>query len=109
MASINNAMPGISRHNDRAATGHGCSATAQCIATARTVFVEGIRILRRGDKLKPHFIPNKSPPPLCIIHPNAKVNVGSRTVFAEGIPVARFGDSADKGSMIKASRVVIAG
>ena len=101
-------MPGISRHNDRAATGHGCSRTANCIATARSVFINGIRVLRPGDKLKPHFIPNLAPPPKCILH-KAKVNRGSPTVFAEGKPVARRGDSADLGAMIGASRNVFAG
>ena len=101
-------MPGISRHKDLAATGHLCSLVAPCIATARSVFINGIRVLRPGDKLKPHFIPNKAPPPKCIVH-KAKVNRGSPTVFAEGKPVARRGDSADKGAMIVASRDVLAG
>ena len=102
-------MPGISRDKDLAATGHGCSPVAPCIASARSVFVNSIRVARRGDSLKPHFIENPSdPPPLCVPH-TAKINSGSRTVFAESIPVARRGDSADSGAMIGASRNVFAG
>jgi|TARA_B110000977_G_C10608820_1_gene311355 uncharacterized Zn-binding protein involved in type VI secretion len=101
-------MPGISRNNDLAATGHGCSPTAGCIATAKTVFINGIKVLRPGDFLKPHFVPNKKPPPKCVLH-TAQVNRGSRSVFAEGKPVARRGDSADLGAMIGASRNVFAG
>jgi|TARA_R110001592_G_scaffold6599_1_gene35597 uncharacterized Zn-binding protein involved in type VI secretion len=101
-------MPGISRNNDLAATGHGCSPVAGCIATARTVFINGRRVLRPGDPLKPHFIPKLKPPPLCIPHA-AMVNRGSRSVFAEGKRVARRGDSADFGAMIGASRNVFAG
>ena len=102
-------MPGISRNNDLAATGHGCSPTAGCIATAKTVFINGIKVLRPGDLLKPHFIPRKKLPVKCIIHLGAQVNRGSRSVFAEGKPVARRGDSADLGAMIGASRNVFAG
>ena len=81
---------------------------APCIASARSVFVNGIRVARRGDRIKPHFIPNFSPPPKCIPH-KARVNRGSRTVFAEGRPVARRFDSADLGAMIGPSRNVFAG
>jgi|TARA_R110000796_G_scaffold73136_1_gene164756 uncharacterized Zn-binding protein involved in type VI secretion len=102
-------MPGISRDKDLASTGHGCSPVAPCIASASSVFVNGIRVARRGDSLKPHFIENPDdPPPICVPH-NAKINSGSPTVFAQGIPVARRGDSADSGAMRGASRDVSAG
>ena len=81
---------------------------APCIASASSVFVNGIRVARRGDKLKSHFITNPDPDPICIGH-TAKINRGSPTVFAEGIPVARRGDSADQGAMIVASGDVLAG
>ena len=82
---------------------------APCIASASSVFVNGIRVARRGDSLKPHFIENPDdPPPICVPH-NAKINSGSRSVFAEGISVARRFDSADLGAMIGASRNVFAG
>jgi len=69
------------------------------------VYVNGIRILRRGDPLAPHRIPKQDDK--CGPH-SAKVNRGSPNVFAEGIPVARRGDSADAGRMIQASGNVFA-
>ena len=99
-------MPAISRDKiDRAKTGHSCSTTAPCIATAGSVFINGIKVLRPGDKLKTHFIRVGKK---CLPH-KAKINKGSRTVFAEGKPVARRGDSADRGSMMKGSTNVFAG
>jgi len=104
-------MPKISRDNDLAATGHKCDAVKGIIATCGTVFANGRKVARPGDKLKPHVIKNPafppSPPP-CIPH-KAKINRGSITVFAEGRPVARRGDSADMGSMIGGSPNVFAG
>ena len=84
---------------------------AQCIASATSVFVNGIRVARQGDRIKTHFIENPAypPPPKCIPHTTAKINSGSRSVFAEGISVARRFDSADLGAMIGASRNVFAG
>jgi uncharacterized Zn-binding protein involved in type VI secretion len=73
------------------------------LATSRSVYVNGIRILRRGDPLAPHLILKVE----CVGH-SAKVNRGSPSVFAEGIPVARRGDSADRGRMIQASSNVFA-
>jgi uncharacterized Zn-binding protein involved in type VI secretion len=99
-------MPAISRDKiDRAKTGHSCSTTASCIATAGSVFINGIKVLRPGDKLKPHVIRAGK---YCIPH-KAKINRGSRTVFAEGKPVARRGDSADQGALMKGSPNVFAG
>ena len=102
-------MPKICRHNDLAATGHGCDAVVGVIATCRTVFANGIKVARPPDPLKPHTIPAPCPPgPCCIAHP-AVINRGSMTVFAEGIPVARVGDSADMGAMLPNSSNVFAG
>ena len=98
-------MPALSRHNDRAKTGHACSGTAPCIAKARSVFVNRKKVARVGDKLKPHFIRFGK---YCIPH-SAKINRGSRKVFAEGKSVARRGDSADRGRMIRGSFNVFAG
>jgi uncharacterized Zn-binding protein involved in type VI secretion len=101
-------MPAISRDRiDLAATGHSCDATAGCIATARTVFANGSKVLRPGDRLLPHTI-LVCCPPRCVGH-SAKINRGSRQVFAEGKPVARIGDSADRGRMIQGSPNVFAG
>ncbi len=103
-------MPAVSRDRiDKAATGHLCSVTAGCISTARSVFINGRRVLRPGDRLLPHTILFCTPDGCyCKNHP-AKVNMGSRQVFAEGIPVARKGDSADRGRMLHGSPNVFAG
>jgi len=103
-------MPAISRDRiDRARTGHSCDATAGCISTARSVFINGRRVLRPGDRLLPHTIlVCTADGCYCTGHP-AKVNRGSRQVFAEGKPVARIGDSADRGRMIQGSPNVFAG
>jgi|TARA_B100000902_G_C27279535_1_gene900874 uncharacterized Zn-binding protein involved in type VI secretion len=103
-------MPRISRDiRDLAATGHLCSKVIGVKATARTVFANGSKVLRPGDRLLPHTIMRcTSDGCYCINHP-AKVNKGSRTVFAEGRPVARKGDSADRGMMIHGSPNVFAG
>ena len=98
-------MPAVSRNRDLAATGHGCSGTAPVLATSRSVYVNGIRIARRGDPLAPHLIPKQDDK--CAGH-TAKVNRGSPSVFAEGIPVARRGDSADFGRVIQGSYNVFA-
>jgi uncharacterized Zn-binding protein involved in type VI secretion len=103
-------MPAVSRDRiDLAATGHSCDATAGCISTARSVFINGRRVLRPGDRLLPHTIlVCTADGCYCTGHP-AKVNRGSRQVFAEGKPVARIGDSADRGRMIHGSPNVFAG
>jgi len=103
-------MPAISRDRiDLATTGHTCDATAGCKATASSVFINGMRVLRPGDRLLPHTIlVCVSKKCFCVPHP-AKVNKGSSTVFAEGKPVARRGDSADRGMMIGGSFNVFAG
>ena len=110
MASINTAMPKISRNIiDLAATGHSCHRVIGVKATARTVFANGAKVLRPGDRLLPHTILVCTPDGcFCEGHP-AKVNRGSFTVFAEGKPVARKGDSADRGKMLQGSPNVFAG
>jgi uncharacterized Zn-binding protein involved in type VI secretion len=101
-------MPAISRHLiDRAKTGHPCTSSIGCSATARSVFINGSAVLRPGDRLLPHTI-LVCCPLRCVGH-SAKINRGSNTVFAEGRPVARRGDSADMGSMIGGSFNVFAG
>jgi uncharacterized Zn-binding protein involved in type VI secretion len=78
---------------------------APVVARPSRVFINGIRVARQGDLLKPHTIKRGD---RCIGH-NANVNRGSRTVFAHGIPIARKGDSADKGAMAQGSPNVFAG
>lgn len=102
-------MPAISRHKDRCRTGHTCTRSAPVLASQRSVFANGIRILVRGDKVKPHFIlKTAGGRPRCIIH-GAKLTGSSRTVFVQGIGVGRRGDRADRGAMVGASFNVFAG
>ena len=105
MASINTAMPRISRHKDRCRTGHKCSGTAPVNASQYSVFANGKPILVKGDRLATHFILFGSK---CIKHP-AKLSGSSRSVFVKGIGVGRRGDRADLGAMTGASFDVFAG
>ena len=100
-------MPAISRDRiDLARTGHACTTAIGCSATAESVFINGRRVLRPGDRLLPHTI-LVCCPPRCVGH-SAVINSGSDTVFAEGRPISRKGDSADRGSMIMGSPNVFA-
>ena len=108
MASINSCMPAISRHKDRCRTGHLCSTTAPVNASQYSVFANGKPLLKKGDRVAPHFILKPGKPPKCIGH-KAVLSGSSRTVFVKGIGVGRRGDKADKGAMIGASFNVFAG
>ena len=109
MASINTAMPRISRHKDRCRTGHLCSSTAPVNASQYSVFANGKPILKRGDRVAPHFIlKTAGGRPRCINHP-AKLSGSSFTVFVKGVGVGRRGDRADRGAMTGASFDVFAG
>jgi len=111
LASINTAMPRISRHRDKCRTGHSCDTTAPVLCSQFTVFANGKPILVRGNRVAPHVIKNPayppSPPP-CIPH-KANLTGSSRTVFVKGIGVGRKGDRADRGAMTGASFDVFAG
>jgi len=98
-------MPRISRHKDRARTGHLCSPSAPVNASQSTVFANGKRVLVRGNKLAKHFIKFDD---YCISH-SAKLKGSSSSVFVGNIGVGRKGDSADKGAMKGASPDVFAG
>jgi uncharacterized Zn-binding protein involved in type VI secretion len=109
LASINTVMPAISRHKDRCRTGHLCSKTAPVNASQYTVFANGKPILKRGDRVAPHFIlKTAGGRPRCIDH-KASLSGSSRSVFVNGIPVGRRGDRADRGAMTGASFDVFAG
>jgi len=105
LASINTAMPRISRHKDRCRTGHACSTTAPVNASQYTVFANGKPLLKRGDRVAPHKIRIGI---RCVPH-RAKLTGSSRTVFVKGIGVGRRGDRADRGAMTGASFDVFAG
>jgi uncharacterized Zn-binding protein involved in type VI secretion len=111
LPAINTGMPAISRHRDKCRTGHGCTRTAPVLCSQFTVFAEGKPILKRGDRVAPHVLPNPAyppTPPKCIPH-KAKLTGSSRTVFVGGIGVGRRGDKADFGAMIRGADTVFAG
>ncbi len=109
MASINTVMPRISRNKDRCKTGHSCSRTAPVNASQNTVFANGKPILKRGDRVAPHFIlKTAGGRPRCVGH-KARLTGSSRQVFVKGIGVGRRGDKADRGAMVGASFDVFAG
>ena len=96
-------MPAVSRHIvDRARTGHGCTFSIGVKASQFSVFANSIAVLRRGDRLLPHFIRRGF---YCVFH-RATVRGASPNVFVGGVPVARRGDSADFGRMVQGSRNV---
>lgn len=77
-------MPNVARLND--ILGTPGDPKGMIIATAITVFVNGLPVARVEDQITPH---GDSP------HNNAKMEVGSLTVFAEGKQVCRLTDAAD--------------
>ena len=92
-------MKAVCRHADLGLTGHSCDRTAPALATQFTVYVNRIRVLRRGDPAGFHTIRKGLK---CAEH-NAKINQGSRNVFVERIPMARTSDSFDFGEMFQGS------
>ena len=103
-------MPAVSRDRiDKARTGHPCTSSIGCEATARTVFINNRKVLRKADKLLPHEILRKCGRTFCCANHKAKIKRGSNSVFAEGRPIAREGDAADLGEMLRGSFNVFAG
>jgi uncharacterized Zn-binding protein involved in type VI secretion len=100
-------MSKVARKNgaDTVNTGHGCDSTTVTDVGSSSVFVNGIGVCRKGDRIKIHTIPSGSS---CVPH-TAVINVGSSSVFVNGIAIARLGDSADAGNISSGSNNVFAG
>ena len=87
-------------------TGHGCDSTVKINGGSSNVIVGNKGVARKDDPLSDHTIDKPTlglpypPPPLCIDHPNQKVNEGSASVFVNDRPIARVGDSVDVGGEI---------
>ena len=93
-------------------TGHDCDAVTTVLGGSPNVKIGNIGVLTVGDPLSPHTIRNPAfpPPPLCIDHPNQKVNEGSASVFVNDRPIARVGDSVDiAGEITEGESSVVAG
>ena len=98
---------GVSRKGDSLTTGHICSTTTTLAKPGQdTVFVNNIRVARKGAPTIPHPFP---PSPACANH-TAVVNAGSKKdVFCERKLIARITDSADLGALTGGSGDVFAG
>jgi len=96
----------VSRKGDSLTTGHICSTTTTLAKPGQdTVFVNKLRVARKGDPTIPHPFP---PSPACANH-TAVVNAGSETVFVAGKKCARKTDSADLGALTDGSNNVFVG
>ena len=97
-------------------TGHGCATNTTVNGGSSNVIVGNKGVARKVDPLSDHTIDKPTlglpfpPPPLCIDHPNQKVNEGSASVFVNDRPIARVGDSVDiSGKIEEGSISVVAG
>ena len=98
-------------------TGHGCDSTVKINGGSGDVIIGGLKsVARKDDPLEDHTIDKPTlglpypPEPLCIDHPNQKVNEGSATVFVNDRPIARVGDSVDiSGQITEGESSVVAG
>lgn len=82
-------------YNNVGTTGHGSVPPTKCIASASTVFINGIPALLNGDDIIPHAAPGSTP------H-GGKVMASTSKVFIEGKPAAMIGDPISCGDTIAA-------
>ena len=109
-------MPSVATNGSACTTGHGCDTTTTVNGGSSNVIVGNKGVARKDDPLSDHTIDKPTlglpypPEPLCIDHPNQKVNEGSATVFVNDRPIARVGDSVDiSGKIEEGSISVVAG
>ena len=99
-------MPSVATNGSACTTGHGCDTTVKINGGSANVIIGSKGVARKDDPLEDHTIDKPTlglpypPPPLCIDHPNQKVNEGSASVFVNDRPIARVGDSVDVGGEI---------
>ncbi len=110
-------MPSVAYKGSNCDTGHGCDTTVKINDGSANVIIGGNKnVARQDDSLEDHTIAKTDlglpypPEPLCIDHPNQKVNEGSATVFVNDRPIARVGDSVDvDGKITEGESSVVAG
>ena len=109
-------MPSVATNGSACTTGHGCDTTVKINGGSANVIVGSKGVARKDDPLEDHTIDKPTlglpypPEPLCIDHPNQKVNEGSATVFVNDRPIARVGDSVDvAGEITEGESSVVAG
>ena len=109
-------MPSVATNGSACTTGHGCDTTVKINGGSANVIIGSKGVARKDDPLEDHTIDKPTlglpypPEPLCIDHPNQKVNEGSATVFVNDRPIARVGDSVDiSGEITEGESSVVAG
>ena len=109
-------MPSVAYEGSDCNTGHGCDTTVKINGGSANVIIGSKGVARKDDPLEDHTIDKPTlglpypPPPLCIDHPNQKVNEGSASVFVNDRPIARVGDSVDiSGQITEGESSVVAG
>ena len=109
-------MPSVATNGSACTTGHGCDTTVKINGGSANVIIGSKGVARKDDPLEDHTIDKPTlglpypPEPLCIDHPNQKVNEGSATVFVNDRPIARVGDSVDiSGAITEGESSVVAG
>ena len=109
-------MPSVATNGSACTTGHGCDTTVKINGGSANVIIGSKGVARKDDPLEDHTIDKPTlglpypPEPLCIDHPNQKVNEGSASVFVNDRPIARVGDSVDiSGQITEGESSVVAG
>ena len=103
-------MPNVATNGSACTTGHGCDTTTTINGGSTDVLIGTQGVARKDDPLASHTIPNNANPPVCVSHPNQKVNVGLNSVLVNNRPIAVVGNSVDIGGQItQGSNTVVAG
>lgn len=102
-------MPEVARKSgaDSVSTKHGCQSVTTTDEGSSNVFVNGIGVVRRGDKNMSHTAPI-GPRGSCRPHTMA-LSSYSGTVFANGLNIGRRGDRYGIEEIISGSTNVFAG
>lgn len=100
-------MPKVARKDgvDSINTNHGCDATTVTDEGSTKVFVEGIGVVRNGDKCAVHLLPSGKS---CVPH-QVSLTTYSSKVKADGKEVGRIGDSYNGHQITSGSDKVYAG
>lgn len=100
-------MPAVARGNgvDSVDTNHGCDATTVTDECSGDVFVNGIGVVREGDKTASHNVPSGDD---CVAH-TVSLTTFSGTVYVNGKRVGRVGDAYSGHTITSGSGDVFAG
>ena len=100
-------MPEVARGSgaDSVATGHGCDATTVTDECSGDVFVNGIGVVREGDKTASHLVPSGKD---CVSH-TVPLTTFSSSVYVNGKRLGRKGDAYSGHTITSGSADVFAG